>query len=91
VIELRNKTKHVILEEGDMICDTRTGSKGFLIERERRVDIVRDDIYVWHVYWFSKKYEQFNSLPWMEEEGLKMSIVIGTVIIHKPNNGVEDE
>jgi hypothetical protein len=68
VDELRNKTKHVILEEGDMICDTRTGSKGFLIERERRVDIVRDDIYVWHVYWFSKKYEQFNSLPWMEEE-----------------------
>ena len=89
--ELRDKTKHVILEEGDMICDTRTGSKGFLIERERRVDIVRDDIFVWHVYWFSKKYEQFNSLPWMEEEGLKMSIVIGTVIIHKPNNGEENE
>ena len=89
--ELRDKTKHVILEEGDMICDTRTGSKGFLIERERRVDIVRDDIFEWHVYWFSKKYEQFNSLPWMEEEGLKMSIVIGTVIIHKPNNGEENE
>ena len=89
--ELRDKTKHVILDEGDMICDTRTGSKGFLIERERRVDIVRDDIFVWHVYWFSKKYEQFNSLPWMEEEGLKMSIVIGTVVIHKPNNGEENE
>ena len=89
--ELRESTKYVILEVGDMICDTRTGSKGFLIRRERRIDIVRDDIYVWHITWFSKKREQFNCLPFMEEEGIKMSVVIGTVVMYKPNNGVEDE
>ena len=89
--ELRESTKYVILEVGDMICDTRTGYKGFLIRRERRIDIVRDDIYVWHITWFSKKREQFNCLPFMEEEGIKMSVVIGTVVMYKPNNGVEDE
>ena len=89
--ELREKAKHVILEEGDMIYDTRTGSKGFLTRRERRIDILRDDIYVWHIVWFCKKYEQFNSLPFVEEEGLKMSIAIGSAIIHKPNNGEENE
>ena len=55
------------------------------------IDITHDDIYVWHITWFhkSEKYENYNELPFMEEEGLKMSIVIGTVIIHKAGGDIE--
>mgnify|MGYP003148147960 FL=1 len=89
--ELREKVEHVTLGVGDLIIDVRTGSKGFLSERERRIDITHDDIYIWKISWFhhSKKFSQFNALPFMEEEGLKMSILIGTIIIHKA--GVDSE
>jgi hypothetical protein len=83
--ELRDLAGRVILSVGDMIHDARTGSKGFLKERQRKIDIIEDDIYVWTIIWFSQdeKYRQYNNPAFIEEEGLKMSIIIGTVNHYK--------
>lgn len=78
--ELRDDATHVILHVGDMIYDVRTKSRGFLKSRERRIDITEDDIYIWTIFWFSQDEDSpFNNLNFIEEEGLKMAITIGTV------------
>ncbi len=85
--ELRDQASHVILHVGDMIYDVRTKSKGFLRKRERKIDIIEDDIYIWSVIWFSHLEEAYNNLEFMEEEGLKMSIIIGTIELHSITQG----
>ena len=85
--ELRDQATHVILHVGDMIYDVRTKSKGFLRKRERKIDIIEDDIYIWSVIWFSHLEETYNNLEFMEEEGLKMSIIIGTIELHSITQG----
>ena len=87
--ELREEASHVILHVGDMIYDVRTKSRGFLRSRERKIDILEDDIYVWTTFWFSQSedYQQYNNLDFIEEEGLKLSIVIGTMELHSINQG----
>jgi len=80
--ELRDQASHVILHVGDMIYDVRTKSRGFLTKRERKIDIIEDDIYVWSIFWFSQLEYEFNNIEFMEEEGLKMSIIIGTIELH---------
>jgi len=86
--ELRDEASHVILHVGDMIYDVRTKSRGFLRERERKIDIIEDDIYVWSIYWFSQNNENiYNNLEFMEEEGLKLSIVIGTIELQSIKHG----
>ena len=80
--ELRDQASHVILHVGDMIYDVRTKSRGFLTKRERKIDIIEDDIYVWSIFWFSQLEPEFNNIEFMEEEGLKMSIIIGTIELH---------
>ena len=90
--ELRQEAEYVILSVGDMIYDTRTKSRGFLQSRERRIDIVQDDIYIWTIFWFSqdKKYDHFNNPSFIEEDGLKISILLGTVILYSANGGDDD-
>ena len=86
--ELRDEASHVILHVGDMIYDIRTKSRGFLRERERKIDIIEDDIYVWSIFWFSQNNENiYNNLEFMEEEGLKLSIVIGTIELYSIAQG----
>ena len=86
--ELRDEASHVILHVGVMIYDIRTKSRGFLRERERKIDIIEDDIYVWSIFWFSQNNENiYNNLEFMEEEGLKLSIVIGTIELHSIAQG----
>ena len=91
--ELRVEANRVILSVGDMIHEVRTGSKGFLQARERRIDMVKDDIYIWSIIWFaqSEGLDQFNNPIFMEEEGLKMSIIVGTVVHHKATKGDNNE
>jgi len=85
--ELRDQASHVILHVGDMIYDVRTKSKGFLTKRERKIDIIEDDIYIWSIVWFSHAEQEFNNLDFMEEEGLKMSIIIGMIEIYSIKQG----
>ena len=86
--ELRDDASHVILHVGDMIYDIRTKSRGFLRERQRKIDIIEDDIYVWSIFWFSQDEEsEYNNLEFMEEEGLRLSIVIGTIELFSITQG----
>lgn len=86
--ELRDQAEHVILHVGDMIYDVRTKSRGFLRERERRIDIVEDDIFIWWVTWFTQEEgNNYNNVDYIEEEGLKMSIIIGIVEINSIKHG----
>lgn len=86
--ELRDQAAHVILHVGDMIYDIRTKSRGFLKNRERRIDITEDDIYIWTIVWFSQDEQNpFNNVDFIEEEGLKMAITIGTVELSSIEQG----
>ena len=85
--ELRDEASHVTLHVGDMIYDVRTKSKGFLRKRERKIDIVEDDIFIWTIIWFSHLEKEFNNLDFIEEEGLKMSITIGTIELYSITEG----
>ena len=86
--ELRDEASHVILRVGDMIYDVRTKSRGFLKLRERKIDIIEDDIYVWSIFWFSQDDNNiYNNLEFMEEEGLKLSIAIGTIELQSIKHG----
>ena len=86
--ELCDQASHVILHVGDMIYDVRTKSRGFLKLRERKIDIIEDDIYVWSIFWFSQDDNNlYNNLEFMEEEGLKLSIVIGTIELQSIKHG----
>ena len=86
--ELRDEASHVILHVGDMIYDVRTKSRGFLKLRERKIDIIEDDIYVWSIFWFSQDDNNiYNNLEFMEEEGLKLFIVIGTIELQSIKHG----
>lgn len=85
--ELRDQASHVILHVGDMIYDVRTKSRGFLRKRERKIDIIEDDIFIWTIVWFSHLEREFNNLDFIEEEGLKMSITIGTIELYSITEG----
>jgi len=86
--DLREAASHVILHVGDMIYDIRTKSRGFLRKRERRIDIIEDDIYIWWITWFSKdEGTKYNNVEFIEEEGLKMSITIGLIEINSIKHG----
>jgi len=80
---LQSQTEDVKLNAGDMILDHTLNSRGFLVRRKRYIDMIEDDIYVWEVNWFKHDEEISNGCPtFLEEEGLKLSIVVGTVELH---------
>tara|TARA_R100000951_G_scaffold104735_1_gene98083 strand:+ start:558 stop:836 length:279 start_codon:yes stop_codon:yes gene_type:complete len=86
--DLRSAASHVILHVGDMIYDIRTKSRGFLRKRERRIDIIEDDIYIWWITWFSEdESTEYNNVEFIEEEGLKMSVTIGLIEINSIKHG----
>jgi len=84
-LDIRSKQDTIILSQGDLLLDNVTDSIGVLIERIRRISIEDDDIYVWRVFWSSKDVISDFILPndkhsgqmtYLEEEGLKISIII---------------
>tara|TARA_Y100000592_G_scaffold59611_1_gene93244 strand:+ start:753 stop:1055 length:303 start_codon:yes stop_codon:yes gene_type:complete len=81
--ELREVANNIILNVGDMVIDHISNFRGFLTKRIRHIDMVKDDIFLWEVKLF-KTNENTNNQPItiLEEEGLKMSIAIGTVELH---------
>lgn len=79
--------EHVILCTGDMIIDAITGYYGVLLERvKKEVDCeVESNIYFWRVKW-SYNQNDYRDAPnpdWMEESGLKMSILVGFYDLHQ--------
>jgi len=77
----REKVNGVILNIGDMIVDCITGHYAVLVERVKK-DVGYEhesNIYFWRVKW-SYRMSDYRDAPnpdWMEEDGLKMSIVVG--------------
>ena len=73
------------LSVGDLLIDNVSGRVGVLVKRERRISIEEDDIYVWMVFWsketvgdlivYGTDFQESN-LAALEEEGLKISIII---------------
>jgi hypothetical protein len=89
--DLHDKVKHVILNVGDIVVDNVGGHIGILTKRNRHIDIVEDDIYVWEVKWINNVVKEYYDMSPMntilEEEGLKLSIVIGTYDWHSITGG----
>ena len=74
----------VKLAAGDMIIDTITGDIGILVVKTRRLDMIEDDIYLWEVVWSHPEKLLISPVEppqprYMEEDGLKFSIIIGMI------------
>ena len=67
------------LSIGDMIVDIASNNVGILVNRDRRISIEDDDVYFWTIHWTRETINDAYSPVsiQMEEEGLKISIVIG--------------
>ena len=94
--DLYSALQHVILKVGDLIVDETTGFVALLVRRERRIDMIYDDMYFWHVKWI-KNIDRYADDPTnvplstiLEEEGMKLSIVVG-MLTHYPANGENHE
>jgi hypothetical protein len=75
------QAEHVKLSPGDMVIDIISNQYGVLVERERKISPIHDDLYFWKINW-SCNLEESDVLnapspTWVEEQGLKLSILIG--------------
>jgi len=79
--QVEKYTNRVNLSVGDIIIDVNGGHTGILVNRRRHIDIVEDDIYVWEAKWNTNVINEnpFNAplSSILEEESLKLSIVVG--------------
>ncbi len=76
-----------MLNVGDMVIDHISDFRGFLTKRIRHIDMVEDDVFLWEVKLFKTNENTNNrNMAILEEEGLKMSIAIGTVELHSTQN-----
>jgi hypothetical protein len=76
---LRAECERIQLCPGDMIVDTTCNNVGILVDCVRRISIQKDDVYFWTIHWMREAYTE-STTPMtiqMEEEGLKISIVVG--------------
>ena len=93
--DLQEKLKSVTLSVGDIIIDTFSGYTGMLLKRERRIDILEDDMYFWKIKWMTNverddlhpNHARIRLSDVLEEEGLKLSIVVGAIKWHSINGG----
>ena len=85
--KLRHNASNVILNVGDMVIDNISDFRGFLTKRIRHIDMIEDDVFLWEVKLFKTNENTNNqNMAILEEEGLKMSIAIGTVELHSTQN-----
>ena len=47
--ELKDELDSVVLNVGDIIVDHLSGYVGILLRRERRIDMIEDDLYFWEI------------------------------------------
>jgi hypothetical protein len=75
---LRELTEHIQLSVGDVIVDLVTDYAGTLIKRVRHISIEYDEVYVWEIRWFENRDPNLRPADYLEEEGMKLSIVAGS-------------
>ena len=66
---LQEMLERVIFYVGDIVIDTSNNNVGILLNRERHIDIVEDDMYFWNVKW--TKNDEVLNVDYIEEEHLK--------------------
>jgi len=80
---LEHEFKSIELAMGDVIIETSTNNVGFLVKRTRRIDMAYDDIYFWEIKWTDDdtvdKFKDFPQANFLEEDYLKMSIIVGII------------
>lgn len=78
---LQKYTASIVFSVGDIIIDTIGKHTGVLVNKSRHIDMVEDDIYIWEIKWNDNIIlENPFDTPMssiLEEEGLKLSIVVG--------------
>ena len=86
---LKNESQRVILSIGDIIIDRMMNQVGILIERTRRIDMIMDDVYMWEVKWLTTltNVVEVPHANFLEEETLKLWIVLGTHDWHSVDGG----
>lgn len=88
---LDEELRSIELSIGDIIIESSSGDIGFLVKRTRRIDIARDDMYFWEVRWANDELESnlhpFPQFRILEEEGLKISIILGIIKWQSINGG----
>ena len=93
--DLQTRLDSVILNVGDIIIDMFSGYTGMLVKREHRIDMMDDDMYFWQIKWMTNvAREDLNPSrarirlsDMLEEEGIKLSIVVGAMDWHSINGG----
>ena len=84
--KLRDEANSVILKVGDMVIDHISNLRGFLKKRIRHIDMIEDDVFLWEVMLFKTNENTDNrTTAILEEEGLKLSIVVGIYEWHSVN------
>jgi len=84
---LYTELKKIILNVGDIIVDHLTGYVGVLLVRDRHIDMIKDDVYFWEVRWSAALFKRDKKKPlkvsgYIEEEALKLSILIGSTELY---------
>ena len=86
---LREELSAINFSTGDIIIEVATGNIGFLVKRERRIDIELDDMYFWEVQWADDslvpEFKTFSQFRILEEDYLKISIIIGIIVWQSVN------
>lgn len=81
---LREEMADIKFSPGDIIIEASTGNVGFLIKRDRRIDMELDDMYFWEVRWSDgpliSKFKTFSQFRILEENYLKVSIILDIII-----------
>ena len=79
VLSLRDECELITLKRGDMVVDISCNNVGILVDRNRRISIQDDDVYLWTIHWTKESIGDIINpmIIQMEEEGLKISIVVG--------------
>ena len=93
--DLQERLNSVILSVGDIIIDVFSGYSGMLVKREHRIDMMNDDMYYWEIKWMTNverddlkpNHSRIRLNDILEEEGIKLSIVVGAMEWHSINGG----
>ena len=93
--DLQERLESVTLSVGDIIIDTFSGYTGMLVKRERRIDMMHDDMYFWEIKWMTNverndlkpNHARIRLSDVLEEEGIRLSIVVGAMEWHSINGG----
>ena len=93
--DLQESLDSVILSVGDIIIDMFSGYTGMLVRRDHRIDMMDDDMYFWEIKWMTNvvredlkpSHTRVRLSNMLEEEGIKLSIVVGAMEWHSINGG----